>query len=148
MNRVARIGAFVQGLFAAVASAADTTPAATVPVTGFSTLFQVVVGLGLVLAAIAVAAWLARRYLPGTGVSAGPVRIVGGVMVGPRERVVILEIDDTWIVAGVTATHVQALHTLPRPADAATYRSTPPRADELLSRWLSRGRTDGKTASG
>ncbi len=41
-------------------------------------------------------------------------------MVGPRERVVVVEVGDTWIVLGVTATHVNALHTLARPPVSAT----------------------------
>lgn len=141
MNRIAALGVLLAAI-ARVAGAADSAPpVAQAPLTGFSTLFQVVVALGLVLAAIGMAAWLARRYLPGGGVTSGPVRVVGGVMVGTRERVVVIEIDGTWIVLGVTASHVQALHTLPRPPGSESLHATPLRADELLSRWLSRRRT-------
>lgn len=144
MKRVARDALVLVSLGPLMAVAAGGTPA-DMPASGFTTLLQVFVALGLVLAAIAVAAWLARRYLPGGGVTAGPVRVIGGVMVGTRERVVVLEIEDTWLVVGVTATHVQALHTLPRPAGAASSDRPPPlRADELLSRWLKRRSGDGE----
>jgi flagellar protein FliO/FliZ len=99
----------------------------------FGTLLQVVVALGVVLAAIAGAAWLMRRALPAMG-GGGTVRVVGGTMVGPRERVVVVEVGETWLVLGVTSTNVNALHAISRPpgatADAAQAGAFP----SLLSR--------------
>lgn len=103
-----------------------------------STLLQVVFGLGVVLLVIAGAAWLARRYLPAAGAGGGPVRIVGGVMVGPKERVVVVEVADTWIVAGVTSQNVNALCTMPRPPhDRADVSGIVP-ADRNFSTWLAK----------
>jgi flagellar protein FliO/FliZ len=89
----------------------------------FGTFFQVVAALAVVVAAIAGAAWLMRRALP-LASAGGHVRVVGGTMVGPRERVVVVEVGDTWIVLGVTATQVNALHTLARPPVTATADSS------------------------
>jgi flagellar protein FliO/FliZ len=89
----------------------------------FGTFFQVAVALAVVVAAIAGAAWLMRRALP-LASAGGHVRVVGGTMVGPRERVVVVEVGDTWLVLGVTATHVNALHTLARPPASATADSS------------------------
>lgn len=107
-----------------------------------STVLQVLLGLGVVMAAIGGAAWLARRYVPGAAHGAGPVKVVGAVMVGPKERVVVVEVEDDWVVLGVTATQVNALHTLARPArssadagrDAVAPRFPPP--GSALARWL------------
>ena len=44
----------------------------------------------LILGLFVLAAWLFKRYLPQAGKS-GPVRLVGATMVGPRERVVVLD---------------------------------------------------------
>ena len=46
------------------------------------------------------------------------MRVVGGVSVGTRERVVVLEVADTWLVVGVAPGQVQTLHTLPRQESA------------------------------
>jgi flagellar protein FliO/FliZ len=98
--------------------AATAAPAAdnNVPVTGF---LQVVVALGLVLAAIAAFAWFLRRLTPGSIATRGLLRIVGGAMVGPKERVVLVEVGDTWLLLGVAASSVSLLHTLPKPAQSA-----------------------------
>ncbi|MNN99031.1 Flagellar protein FliO [compost metagenome] len=37
-------------------------------------------------------------------------------MLGPRERVVIVEVADTWLVLGVAPGQVSKLHELPAPA--------------------------------
>ena len=127
----------VAGLFtAATVHAAD---AQTAPATSAtSTLLQVVLGLAVVMIMIAGAAWLARRYLPAAGGARGPVRIVGGVMVGPRERVVVVEIADTWVVAGVTSQNVSALHAMPRPLVEPADASMNLPADRSFSHWLAK----------
>lgn len=69
-------------------------------------------GLGLVLAVIACSAWLLRRF---GGISRSPasaIKVIGGSAVGQRERVVLVEIADTWLVIGVAPGHITALHTM------------------------------------
>jgi len=132
----ARAGLACLLMFVPAAFAAD-APAAALPASStFGTLMQVVFGLAVVMGAIALTAWLARRYMPAVRGVGGLVKVVGGVMVGPKERVVVVEVGDTWLVLGVTAHHVNALHTLPRPA-GATAESTRPSESEFSS-WLGR----------
>ena len=99
-------------------------------------LLQVSLSLVIVLLAIFMVAWLARRYMPGTA-TAGVVRIVGGVQLGNRERVVVLEIGDQWVMVGVTASQISALTTLPRQEISATESGSAFSSHliERLSRW-------------
>jgi len=62
--------------------------------------------------------WLLRRFAPGQVGAQGVVKVVGGVMLGPRERLVVVEVQDTWLLVGVAAGHVSTLHSLPRPEGA------------------------------
>ena len=78
---------------------------------------QVMLGLGLVLAAIAATAWLLKRLSPGQVTAAGSLRVVGGVAIGPKERVVLVDIGDTRLVLGVAPGHVSTLHQMPRPTN-------------------------------
>jgi len=100
----------------AVYAAAPIASDSNVPVIG---VLQVVVALALVLAAIAAFAWFLRRLTPGAIGSRGLLRIVGGAMVGPKERVVLVEVGDTWLLLGVAASSVSLLHTLPKPPASA-----------------------------
>lgn len=85
----------------------------------------VLISLVLILGGFALVAWLARRYLPGLGGTQGAVKVVGATMVGPRERVVVIEVEDARLVLGVGGGQVRLLHTLPRAATGET-RVTPP----------------------
>jgi flagellar protein FliO/FliZ len=84
----------------------------------------VLISLVLILGGFALVAWLARRYLPGLGGSQGAVKVVGATMVGPRERVVVIEVEDARLVLGVGGGQVRLLHTLPRAATGES-RATP-----------------------
>ncbi|PTR09047.1 flagellar protein FliO/FliZ [Nitrosospira sp. Nsp5] len=97
---------------------ANAAPAAAAPAADGGML-QVMLGLGLVLAVIAGAAWLLRRF---GGMPRGPanaIRVIGGSSVGQRERVVLVEVADTWLVIGVAPGHVTALHSMPKGENVA-----------------------------
>jgi flagellar protein FliO/FliZ len=77
-------------------------------------MLQVVLGLILVLALMAGLAWLLKRAGGMQRDTAGAIRVMGGAMVGQRERVVLLEVADTWLIVGVAPGHVTALHSMPK----------------------------------
>jgi flagellar protein FliO/FliZ len=97
-----------------------------VAATSFASLLQVLFGLGLVLAAIGGTAWLLRRLAPGQVAASGALRVVGGVAVGPKERVVLVDVGDTRLVLGVAPGRVATLHQMPRPAEEVPARQETP----------------------
>ncbi|MDP2832678.1 MAG: flagellar biosynthetic protein FliO [Pseudomonadota bacterium] len=80
-----------------------------------SVLFQGLLGLLIVLAVMMAFFWFMRRFSPGQTGAQGVVKVVGGVMLGTREKLVVVEVGDTWLLLGVGGGQVNALHTLPRP---------------------------------
>lgn len=87
-------------------------------------VMQIIFSLILVLAAVAVVAWIMKRInLPQHG-AASLLKVLSGVAVGPRERVVLMEVNDTWLIVGVAPGQVRTLHTMPKgliPAGAGTH---------------------------
>jgi len=79
-----------------------------------STAIQMVLGLIVVLAFLLGALWLLKRISQPRGVAAGFLRVVAGVTVGPRERVVIIEMGESWLVLGVAPGQVSILAEIPR----------------------------------
>jgi len=75
-------------------------------------VLKMVIGLAVVLAVMALITWALKRMVPGVGNKQSVIRIVGGVSVGSRERVVVLEVAGRWIVVGVTAGQVSSLANL------------------------------------
>ncbi len=114
-------------LFGAPAYAAEQTASA-------GGLLQVVLGLLVVLALMAGVAWLLKR-MGVTGVAGSNVaRVIGGVSVGNRERVVVVEVADQWIVVGVAPGRVNALSTMPRRESMPMPESVPDAKN--FSAWL------------
>ncbi|RJX34175.1 MAG: flagellar biosynthetic protein FliO [Oxalobacter sp.] len=77
-------------------------------------IFQILIVLLLVLGLMVGAAWLLKKFNASGISSPGGIKIVGGVAVGNRERIMVVEVADQWIVVGVTSTHINALSTMPR----------------------------------
>ncbi len=98
-----------------------------------ASLMQVALGLGAVVALLIGVLWLLKRLSAPRGAAAGLLRVVAGAAVGQRERVVVVEIADTWLVLGVAPGQVRTLHQLPR--QATTLDDTVPPAKEFAS-WL------------
>ena len=84
-------------------------------------IMQFAFGLSVVLGLIVAAGWFAKRFQIGPAAS-GLVKVISGVAVGQRERVVVVEVGDTWMVLGVAPGRVSALHTMPR----GTVTAAPP----------------------
>lgn len=84
-----------------------------------SPLLQVSGALFGIIAFILIAAWLAKRFgLAGKTAAARGLKVSASASLGPRERVVIVDVEDARLVLGVTASNINLLHTLP-PAPAA-----------------------------
>lgn len=98
-------------------------------------ILQSFFALLIVLGVIAGAAWLLKRTQRLQGTATNILKNVSAVAVGPKERVVVVEVGDTWLVLGVAPGQVQALHTLPKQALPDTATGTPKFSD-----WLARAR--------
>jgi flagellar protein FliO/FliZ len=91
------------------------TIASVPPPSTSSSSMSMLFGLALVLGLIICAAWLLKRsgLAPAMPASAA-AKVVGGVSVGSRERIVVVEVGDQWIVVGVAPGRVNALTTMPK----------------------------------
>ncbi len=82
-------------------------------ISGMALLGKTAVSLAVVVGVILLLAWLVRRFNLHQGGSGKHLRVVGSVAVGQRERVVLVEVDKTWLVLGVGGGQVNRLHELP-----------------------------------
>jgi flagellar biosynthetic protein FliO len=94
-----------------------TVPSVTMPA-GSSTgsLLQTLFALILVLAVLGALAWFLKRYAPKAGGGNATMRVVGALNLGGRERIVVVEIGNEWIVVGASPGRINALATMPRQA--------------------------------
>lgn len=78
-------------------------------------MLQVLLGLLLILGLLFAAATFLRKLNGGRAFGGnGPMRLVGGLMIGTRERIVLVEVGDDWLVVGITPGQIRTLHTMPK----------------------------------
>jgi flagellar protein FliO/FliZ len=80
-----------------------------------TSLWQLTLGMLLVLALILAMAWLLKRSGRFQLAAGGSLRVLGGLSMGSRERVVLIQAGDTQLLLGVAPGRVQTLHVLDRP---------------------------------
>ncbi len=99
-------------------------------------IVQTMLALAAVLALIWGCAWVMRRIQRPGGAGSAAMNIRGQLAVGARERVVLIEVGDQWIVTGVAPGNVRALAVMPRPDDVPQSNEPIPPADfrTLLAR--------------
>ncbi|MCI0668646.1 MAG: flagellar biosynthetic protein FliO [Methylococcaceae bacterium] len=77
-----------------------------------SDLMEWTMALGLVIFLILVSAWLLRRFNRLSISHGNRLRILGGIPVGTRERVVLLQVGERQLLLGVAPGRVETLHVL------------------------------------
>ncbi|MCP1675596.1 flagellar protein FliO/FliZ [Natronocella acetinitrilica] len=117
--RQAFVGAVVLGVGFLAPIAAMAQDSGASPGLDSAALIRVSLGLVAVLAAIVALGWIVRRMGNVAGSAAGRMRVLGGVSVGNRERVVLLQVGDQQILLGVAPGRVQTLHVLDQPLEVS-----------------------------
>ena len=116
-------------LFPNLAFAADnvehtTSKLLTTPPVTTGALLETLLGLFLVLICIAFLAWLLRRTGRFNATANGQMKIIAGLSMGPRERVILLQVGEKQILVGVTAQQIQTLHVLEQNIDTSNSNSS------------------------
>lgn len=133
-------------VYGVLVQAADNAATAKVPpleiepmATG--NLVQMVLGLIAVLMLIVGLSWIVRRMGGVTGSASGSLRVLGGLSLGTRERVILVQVGDTQLLLGVAPGRVQTLHVLEHPIDPQDHgKSTKGNFAASLSAALQRGK--------
>lgn len=89
------------------------TPTGGDALLGMAALGKTAAVLVLIIALILLCGYVLRRLGPHATRSGVNLKIVASSALGPRERVVVVELEDTWLVLGVAAGQVSKLHELP-----------------------------------
>ena len=78
------------------------------------TFVQAFLGLAVIVALLVATVYLGRKVWGGKGFGHGGLSIVGGVALSPRERIVLIEAGDTWLVVGIVPGQIRTLHSMPK----------------------------------
>lgn len=113
-------------------------PATMAPTSSAGSLLQTIFALMFVLALLIGLAWFMKRYGPKVMGGNNKMRVVSSLNLGGRERIVLVEVADQWIVVGASPGRINALATMPRQEgdlpQLATAQNGPAAAN--FSEWL------------
>lgn len=82
-----------------------------------SSLLKVTGGLLLVVIAILGSAWFYRRFGNVANISNDSLKVIGGLSMGQKERVVLMQVGDEQLLLGVSPGRIQTLHVLSKPIE-------------------------------
>lgn len=133
MRAIAALAALLASQACLAAATPVATPA-TAPGSLGGQLAQMVFGLLLVVGLIFFLAWLLRR-MQSTAVKGGQViEIVGSRAIGPRDRLLLVQVGKEQILIGHTPGSIEALHVLAEPVEVPenACQATPEFAQRLM----------------
>lgn len=145
----------MKGFFAAVAmlplnvlAAEPVATAAATPAVGSGVagqLAQLVLGLLLVLGLIFFLAWLLRRVQQAGPAGKGQViDIIGSRALGPRDRLVLVQVGNEQILLGLSPGTITALHVLKEPVQVPSAEQASPEFAQRLMELLGKDQKDKK----
>ncbi|ORL62224.1 flagellar biosynthetic protein FliO [Pseudomonas putida] len=119
---------------AVIAAAQTGGPAPASPGSLGGQLAQMVFGLLLVVGLIFFLAWLLRRMQGAAPRGTQVIEIVGSRAIGPRDRLLLVQVGKEQILIGHTPGSIEALHVLAEPVEvpAGARPATPEFAQRLL----------------
>ncbi|CAH0132849.1 flagellar biosynthetic protein FliO [Pseudomonas mediterranea] len=128
------------------AEPANTVAAASTAGSGMAgQLVQLVLGLLLVLGVIFLLAWLLRRVQQAGPTGKGQViDIVGSRALGPRDRLVLVQVGNEQILLGLSPGTITALHVLKEPVQVPTTDQATPEFAQRLMELLGKDQKDKK----
>ena len=112
---------------------------------GLGNVLQVIMALLLVVVLIVISAWLIRRFSGATYSRNGTLRLLAGISVGQRERVVLVQAGEVQLLLGVAPGEVRTLHVFDKPVlvDTSEGKGTERFAERLMSAMNSRKEPQG-----
>lgn len=118
----------------AAATVAPATPPAAAPGSLGGQLVQMVLGLLLVVGLIFFLAWALRRMQGAAPKGGQVIEIVGSRAIGPRDRLLLVQVGKEQILIGHTPGSIEALHVLAEPVEVPTSarQATPEFAQRLM----------------
>ena len=103
-------------LFSGPLMAAEEGAVAPVPAAvGLGNVMQVFVALLFVVVLIVITAWVIRRFSGATLSRNSALRLLAGISVGQRERIVLVQAGEVQLLLGVAPGEVRTLHVFDKP---------------------------------
>lgn len=122
---------------------AEARPEVTVPGSQLSgQLGQLLLGLALVIVLIFALAWVARRVQNITPKGGKVIQIVASQALGPKDRLLLVQVGEEQVLLGLTAGRITPLHVLKEPVHLENSTAATPEFAQRLMELLGKDQKD------
>jgi flagellar protein FliO/FliZ len=128
-----RLASLIFALFLSLSAHANEPSTAGIPA---GTYLQATLALLLIIGLLFGVTWAARKVSGGKMFGQGNMRVISGIALGPRERIVLIEVDDQWLVIGIVPGQIRTLHSLPKGSDVASGVGAGTALETPFAEWL------------
>ncbi|HEC28917.1 MAG TPA: flagellar biosynthetic protein FliO [Gammaproteobacteria bacterium] len=91
---------------------------------GGQSVTEVALALALIIAVIFLMAWSVRRLGGAAFKANSELKVIGGLSMGARERIVLIQVGDEQLLLGVAPGRIQSLHVLNKPIQGCNSAET------------------------
>jgi flagellar protein FliO/FliZ len=88
-----------------------------------SSILELTLGLIFIVILIFIIAWFVKRFSIFHPIAHDQLKVVAGVHLGQREKILLLKVGEEQILVGLTATDIRTLHKLDKPLDIQEHKS-------------------------
>lgn len=88
-------------------------------INSLATVINIFATLGVVIAVILLFAWIFKRIGYNQQSPNGLIKIISGLMLSPKEKIILIEVADQWVLVGITSGVMETLHAFPKTTDPA-----------------------------
>lgn len=88
-------------------------------INSLATVLNVFATLGVVIAVILLFGWIFKRVGLNQKSPNGLIKIISGLMISPREKIILIEVADQWVLVGISSGVMETLHAFPKTTDPA-----------------------------
>lgn len=127
VSKLGRIGLITAGcVYSMTSTAAEyeaeiATPSSMAAASGFGVstdyFLQVFFALLLVIAVIFILSVFARRFSMFAGTNAGPIKVLSGVSLGGKDRLLLIQVGQEQLLVGTSPGNIKKVHKLATPVD-------------------------------
>jgi len=103
-----------------------------------ATYVQATLALLFIVGLLFLATWAARKVSGGKRFGQGNMKVISGIALGPKERIVLVEVEEQWLVIGIVPGQIRTLHTLPKGQAENLPGEGQPAAMPPFADWLQR----------
>jgi len=109
-------------------------------------IVKILGSLVLVILMMAALLFMMKRFSFKGNMIQGSVKILSALSIGPRERIMLIQVGDEQLLVGSTPSSIRSLHVLDKPVDVGSSTGSEPNMKAILASLMNKPQAQTKTS--